>query len=93
MRATLEIKMDNAAFTNSEELHDKEAQETAAYYELAHILEELSTKARFCNDSIRAIDSNGNTVGYLTVDKKNDHEDTYMKWEDHSKIVFTKMEE
>ena len=92
MRATLEIKMDNAAFTNSDLPENKEAQQTAAYYELAHILEELATKARFCNDSIRAIDTNGNTVGYLTVES-DDKVDTYMKWENHSKIVFTKTEE
>jgi hypothetical protein len=72
MKAKIEIKMNNSAFTNYalgvDGLEDKEAQQTAAYYELAHILEELSMKARFCNDSIRAIDSNGNTVGYLTVE-------------------------
>ena len=67
MKAKIEIKMDNAAFTNSAYPEEHESQKTAAFYELATILEELAMRARFCNESIQAKDTNGNTVGYLEV--------------------------
>jgi hypothetical protein len=70
--ATLTIKMGNAAFTNSAYPEGHEAQRTTAAYELSHILEELAMKIimRTSSDCIRAVDSNGNTVGYLTIEEK-----------------------
>lgn len=61
MKAKIEIKMDNAAFGAEPRLDE------AAYFELAHILEELAMRVRFCKDYIPIADSNGNTVGRLEV--------------------------
>ena len=53
--------MDNAAFGAEPHLDE------AAYFELAHILEEVAMRVRFCKDYIPIADSNGNTVGRLEV--------------------------